>query len=156
MLTIYLVLTGWTSWNVRIPSDSDLNFSETRQLMRATADRSFPVHAMCSTAQEDGNAYIQGQILEYGYLVRGASRCELLSGQTIPADHRWLTRGTAIEYEILRKYHREQDLQPTEHPAARPNRHRRSRRMYGAIYPAEVPNKDIGGWETEATKPPGS
>lgn len=60
--------------------------------MRATADRGFPLHAVRSTAQEDGNAYIQGQIPEYGYLVRGTSRCELLSGQTKLADLRWLTR----------------------------------------------------------------
>lgn len=80
MLTTCLVYIGWTSWNVRIPTDPDSNFSEERQLMRGTADRSFPLHAVCSTAQEDGNAYIEGQIPEYGYLVRGTGRCELLFG----------------------------------------------------------------------------
>lgn len=27
-LTAYFVFTGWTSWNVRIPTDSDPDFSE--------------------------------------------------------------------------------------------------------------------------------
>ena len=36
--------------------------------MRADIDRHIPMHAMCSPAQEDGNAHFEGQIVEYGQL----------------------------------------------------------------------------------------